>query len=88
MATMSSNMVMKTKMRGGLSRLVTGESIFINEFTADGGAGEIGIAPGSQEIWSICTSTMRRCSTKLRIRGLIDECRRHCQVARFYQRLL
>jgi uncharacterized protein (TIGR00266 family) len=47
MATMSSNMVMKTKMRGGLSRLVTGESIFINEFTADGGPGEIGIAPGS-----------------------------------------
>ena len=47
MATMSTNMVMKTKMRGGLSRLVTGESIFINEFTADGGSGEIGIAPGS-----------------------------------------
>lgn len=47
MATMSTNMVMKTKMRGGLSRLVTGESIFINEFTADAGAGEIGIAPGS-----------------------------------------
>ena len=36
MATMSTNMVMKTKMGGGFSRLVTGESIFINEFTADG----------------------------------------------------
>lgn len=47
MATMSSNMVMKTKMRGGLSRFLTGESLFLNEFTAGGGPGEIGIAPGS-----------------------------------------
>jgi uncharacterized protein (TIGR00266 family) len=47
MAAMSSNMRMKTKMRGGLARFLTGESIFINEFTADGGAGEIQIAPGS-----------------------------------------
>lgn len=47
MAAMSTNMKMKTKMRGGLSRFVTGESIFINEFTAEGGAGEISIAAGS-----------------------------------------
>jgi uncharacterized protein (TIGR00266 family) len=47
MATMSTNMVMKTRVKGGLGRLVTGESLFINEFSADGGAGEIGIAPGS-----------------------------------------
>ncbi|HVT44603.1 MAG TPA: TIGR00266 family protein [Thermoanaerobaculia bacterium] len=47
MAAMSTNMKMKTKMRGGFSRFLTGESIFINEFTADGGAGEIQIAPGS-----------------------------------------
>lgn len=46
MATMSPNMVMKTKMRGGLGRLLTGENIFLNEFTAQGVAGEIGIAPG------------------------------------------
>lgn len=46
MATMDVNLRMKTKMRGGLGRLVTGESIFINEFTAEGGPGEIGIAPG------------------------------------------
>jgi len=39
--------VMKTRLRGGLSRFVTGESIFINEFTAQGGPGEIGIAPGA-----------------------------------------
>jgi len=47
MAGMSSNMKMKTKFKGGLGRLITGESIFINDFTADGGAGEISIAPGS-----------------------------------------
>lgn len=47
MATMDTNIQMKTKMRGGLSRFLTGESIFINEFTAQNGDGEIGIAPSS-----------------------------------------
>lgn len=47
MATMDTNLHMKTKLRGGLGRFVTGESLFINEFTAEGGAAEIGIAPGS-----------------------------------------
>ena len=47
MAGMSANMKMKTKMKGGLGRLITGESLFINDFTADGGPGEISIAPGS-----------------------------------------
>lgn len=47
MATMDTNLRMKTKMRGGLGRLLTGESLFINEFTAESGPGEIGIAPGS-----------------------------------------
>jgi len=47
MATMSTNMVMKTKMKGGLSRFLGGESLFINEFSAQGGPAEIGIAPGS-----------------------------------------
>ena len=46
MATMDTNISMKTKFKGGLSRFLTGESIFINEFTAEGGPGEIGIAPG------------------------------------------
>ena len=46
MAAMSTNIAMKTKFKGGLSRFLTGESIFINEFTAEGGAGEISIAPG------------------------------------------
>lgn len=32
MATMDTNIEMKTKFKGGLSRFLTGESIFINEF--------------------------------------------------------
>jgi len=47
MATMDTNVKMKTKMRGGLGRLVSGESMFINEFTAENGPAEIGIAPGT-----------------------------------------
>ncbi|AZZ93841.1 TIGR00266 family protein [Hahella sp. KA22] len=47
MATMDTNMVMKTKAKGGLGRFLTSESIFINEFTAQNGPGEIGIAPAS-----------------------------------------
>ncbi|MCP5018145.1 MAG: TIGR00266 family protein [Ketobacter sp.] len=47
MATMDTHMKMKTKLRGGFGRFLSGESIFINEFTAEGGPGEIGIAPGS-----------------------------------------
>ncbi len=47
MATMDTNLVMKTRFRGGLGRLVTGESMFLNEFTAQGGPAEIGIAPGA-----------------------------------------
>lgn len=47
MATMDTHLVMKTKMKGGLSRFLTGESLFVNEFTAQNGPGQIGIAPGS-----------------------------------------
>ncbi len=47
MATMDTNLVMKTKLKGGLGRLVSGESIFLNEFTAQNGPAEIGIAPGT-----------------------------------------
>ncbi len=47
MATMDTNIEMKTKFKGGLSRLLTGESIFINEFTAKNGSGKIGIAPST-----------------------------------------
>ncbi len=47
MATMSPHLRMKTRLKGGLARLVTGESLFLNEFTAEGAEGEIGIAPGA-----------------------------------------
>ena len=47
MATMDTNINMKTKMKGGLGRMLSGENLFINEFTAENGPGEIGIAPGS-----------------------------------------
>ena len=47
MATMDTNIKMKTKMKGGFGRLLTGENIFMNDFTAENGPGEIGIAPGS-----------------------------------------
>lgn len=47
MAAMDSNLEMKTKFKGGLSRFLTGESIFINEFSAPNGPGEIQIAPAS-----------------------------------------
>ncbi len=46
MATMDNNLRMKTKFKGGLGRFLTGESLFINEFTAEKGPGEIKIAPG------------------------------------------
>jgi uncharacterized protein (TIGR00266 family) len=47
MASMDTNIQMKTKFKGGLGRFLTGESIFINEFSAANGPGEICIAPGS-----------------------------------------
>jgi uncharacterized protein (TIGR00266 family) len=47
MATMDTTLRMKTKLRGGLGRFLTGESLFLNEFTAENVPGEIGIAPGA-----------------------------------------
>lgn len=47
MATMDTHVAMKTKMKGGLGRFLTGENIFINEFTAENAPGEIGIAPST-----------------------------------------
>ncbi len=47
MASMETNVTMKTKMKGGLGRLLTGESLFINEFTAEKAPGEICLAPAS-----------------------------------------
>ncbi len=47
MAAMDTNIKMKTKMRGGLGRLLTGENLFINDFTAEQVPGELVIAPGT-----------------------------------------
>lgn len=47
MASMDTNIRMKARMKGGLGRMLTGESLFITEFTAEGGTGEIKIAPGA-----------------------------------------
>jgi uncharacterized protein (TIGR00266 family) len=44
---MDTNLKMKTKMKGGLSRFLSGESLFVNEFKAEGAPGEITIAPGA-----------------------------------------
>ena len=47
MASMDTNMEMKTKFKCGLSRFLTGESLFINEFMAKNAPGQIQIAPSS-----------------------------------------
>jgi uncharacterized protein (TIGR00266 family) len=47
MATMDTHLVMKTKLKGGFGRFLTGESLFLNEFTAERAAGELGLAPGT-----------------------------------------
>ena len=47
MATMDTHVVMKTKMKGGFGRFLTGENIFINDFTAQNAPAEVGIAPGT-----------------------------------------
>lgn len=47
MATMDTHLRMKSKLRGGLGRFISGESIVMNEFTAENMPGEIGIAPAS-----------------------------------------
>ncbi len=47
MATMDTNVRFKTKLKGGLGRFLSGESLFLNEFSSKGGPGEIGIAPAA-----------------------------------------
>jgi uncharacterized protein (TIGR00266 family) len=46
MATMSVNMKMKALFKGGLRRFISGESLFLTEFTSEGVDGEVSIAPG------------------------------------------
>lgn len=47
MATMDTNLKMKSRLKGGFGRFLTGESLFLNDFTAENVAGEIGIAPAA-----------------------------------------
>lgn len=47
MATMDVHIKMKTKLKGGIGRILTGENLFLNEFTAQNAPGEIGIAPAT-----------------------------------------
>lgn len=51
MVSMSSNVELKSEMKGGLfgalKRSVAGESAFVSTFTAHGGNGEVTLAPGS-----------------------------------------
>jgi len=50
MAAMDAHVKMKSKMKGGLmkgvTRMLSGESLFLSEFTAEGSPGEIYISPG------------------------------------------
>lgn len=46
MASMDTNLEMKSMFKGGLGRFFSKESIFINRFTAVGAPGEISVAPG------------------------------------------
>jgi uncharacterized protein (TIGR00266 family) len=46
MISMDSNISMKTKFKGGFKRFLGGESLFINEFTAQASAGQIEFASG------------------------------------------
>lgn len=46
MASMSTNIQMKTKFKGGLRRFISGESLFLSEFRSTGMDGEVTIAPG------------------------------------------
>jgi len=47
MATMDVHIKMKTKLKGGIGRMLTGENLFLNEFTAQNAPGEIGVAPAT-----------------------------------------
>jgi len=47
MAWMDSSLSMKTRIKGGFKRMISGENLFISEYTAGDRDGEMGIAPGS-----------------------------------------
>ena len=47
MASQDTNIKMRSKAKGGVKRFLARESLFVNEFTSEHGAGELCIAPGS-----------------------------------------
>jgi len=47
MAFMDSNLQTKTSMKGGFKRMLSGEKLFINEYSAPDKSGDIGIAPAT-----------------------------------------
>ena len=47
MAAMDTSLSMKTKMKGGLKRMFSGEKLFINEYSAGSDGAYIGLAPGT-----------------------------------------
>ncbi len=47
MAAMDTSISMKTKMKGGLKRMISGEKLFINEYSAGNKDAYIGLAPGT-----------------------------------------
>ena len=52
MGSMDTNVYLKTGMKGGIWQslkrgILTGESVFLNEFVAEGGRGEVTLAPGA-----------------------------------------
>ena len=46
MAAQDSNLKMKTRLKGGFKRFLSNESLFINEFTAEGSHANLMISPG------------------------------------------
>lgn len=47
MAYMDSSIKMKARLGGGLKRMLSGEKLFVNEFSAQDSPADIGIAPGT-----------------------------------------
>lgn len=74
MAAMDTSLQMKSKMKGGLikgvGRMLGGESLFINEFTAHGKKGELYISPGAPgDVKHYCVS--KKCNLMVQSTGFV-----------------
>jgi uncharacterized protein (TIGR00266 family) len=66
MATMSENVSIKALFKGGFRRFLSGESLFLSEYKAQGTEGEVAVAPGpSGDIsgWELNNETVYLAST-------------------------